>query len=33
MPKFVLYGGKGGVGRTTCAAATALERLADRIDV
>ncbi len=29
MTKFVLYGGKGGVGKTTCAAATALE-LAER---
>jgi arsenite-transporting ATPase len=29
MRKFVLYGGKGGVGKTTCAAATALA-LADR---
>ncbi|WP_440990915.1 ArsA family ATPase [Haloarchaeobius baliensis] len=25
MPKFVLYGGKGGVGKTSCAAATGLE--------
>ncbi len=29
MTKFVLYGGKGGVGKTTCAAATAL-KLADQ---
>ena len=26
MTEFVLYGGKGGVGKTTCAAATALKR-------
>ncbi len=25
MPRFILYGGKGGVGKTTCAAATALK--------
>ena len=26
MTEYVLYGGKGGVGKTTCAAATALKR-------
>ena len=29
MTEFVLYGGKGGVGKTTCAAATALKRARD----
>ena len=31
-PEYVLYGGKGGVGKTTMAAATALASAADGVD-